>query len=90
MRTVAVILAAVAILTQVVYPIFPTNFVDGEAWIVLIQAARIGGLLTATALAIRAIAFPQRSAQSATADAAATLSESTPPDMGTRTTTSAD
>ncbi len=90
MRTVAVILAAVAVVTQFVYPMFPTNFVDGEAWIVLIQAARIVGLLTATVLAIRAIAFPQRSAQSATADAAATLSESTPPDMGTRTTTSAD
>jgi hypothetical protein len=90
MRTVAVILAAVAVVTQVVYPMFPTNFVDGEAWIVLIQAARIVGLLTATVLAIRAIAFPQRSAQSATADAAATLSESTPPDMATRTTTSAD
>ncbi len=90
MRNVAMILAGVAVLTQFVYPLFPTNFVDGEAWIVLIQAARIGGLLAATVLAVRAIAFPQRSAQSATADAAATFSESTPPDIGTRTTTSAD
>lgn len=90
MRNVATILAGVAVLTQFVYPLFPTNFVDGEAWIVLIHAARIAGLLTATVLAVRAIAFPQRSAQRATADAAATLSESTPPDMGTRTTTSAD
>ena len=90
MRTVATILVVVALLMQVIYPLFPTNFVDGEAWIVLIQAMRIVGLLTATALALRAIAVAQRSAHSATADAAATLSESTPPDIGTRTATSAD
>lgn len=90
MRTVAAILVGVAVLTQFVYPLFPTNFVDGEAWIVLIQAVRITGLVGATVLAVRAIAFPQRSAHRATAEAAATLSESTPPDIGTRTTTSAD
>ena len=89
-RPVALILVAVAVLTQFVYPLFPTNFVDGEAWIVLVQAARIVGLLTATVLAVRAIGFPQRSAQIATADAAATFSESMPPDIGTRTTRSAD
>ncbi len=90
MRFVAVIIAGVAIATQIVYPLFPTNLVDGEIWIVAIQTARITGLLVATALAMRAIAGRQRSAHRATADAAATFSESTPPDMGTRTATSDD
>jgi hypothetical protein len=90
MKVVAAILVVVSVCTQFVYPLFPTNFVDGEAWIVLIQTVRIVGLVTATVLALRAIALVQRNAHRATAEAAATLSESTPPDIGTRTTTSAD
>lgn len=89
-RGVAWILVGVSICSQVVYPLFPTNFTDGEAWIVLVQALRIGGLLAATVLAVRVLAQPALSAQRATADAAATLSESTPPDMGMRTARSAD
>lgn len=88
MRTVALILVGVSISTEIVYPFFYTQFTDGEAWMILVQAGRITGLLVAVVLALNALAQAGRSAQSATADAAATLSESTPPDMGTRTTTS--
>lgn len=88
LRAVALVLVGVSASTVVVYPLFPSQLTDGEAWMVLVQAARIIGLLGAVVLALTALAQAGRSAQSATADAAATLSESTPPDIGTRTTTS--
>jgi hypothetical protein len=89
LRRVVVLVIAVSIATQLVYPLFSTQLTDGFFLIVLVQAFRIVGLLAAIALAVRAL-HPSRSAQSATAAAAATLSESTPPDIGTRTTRSAD
>lgn len=89
LRRVVVLVIAISVATQLVYPLFSTQLTDGFFLIVLVQAFRILGLLAAIVLAVRAL-HPSRSAQSATADAAATLSESTPPDMGTRTTRSAD
>jgi hypothetical protein len=89
LRRVVVLVIAVSIATQLVYPLFSTQLTDGFFLIVLVQAFRIIGLLAAIALAVRAL-HPSRSAQSATAAAAATLSESTPPDIGTRTTRSTD
>jgi hypothetical protein len=88
MRSVILILVGVSVSTEVVYPSFYSQFTEGEAWLVLVQTGRIVGLLVAVVLALGVLAQAGRSAQSATADAAATLSESTPPDMGTRTTTS--
>lgn len=89
LRRVVILVIAVSVATQIVYPLFSTQLTDGFFLIVLVQAFRILGLLAAIVLAVRAL-HPSLSAHSATADAAATLSESTPPDIGTRTTRSAD
>jgi hypothetical protein len=55
LRRVAVILAAVSLLTQLVYPWFPYDLTDGKWAIVAVQCLRIAGLLAASWLAIRAI-----------------------------------
>lgn len=89
LRRVVILVIAVSVATQIVYPLFSTQLTDGFFLIVLVQAFRILGLLAAIVLAVRAL-HPSLSAHSATADAAATLRESTPPDIGTRTTRSAD
>ena len=91
MRRVTILVVAASVLTQVIYPWFPYDLTDGNPPVVLVQALRIGALLSATALALWQISRPAQSdggrrAHSATADAAATLSESTPSDMGMRTT----
>lgn len=90
LRPVALILVGVSVCTQVVYPLFPSQLTDGVWWMIGIQAVRIGGLLVGLALGLRVLYRAGRSAHRATADAAATFSESTPPAIGTRTTTSDD
>lgn len=52
MRRVAVILAAVSLLTQLVYPWFPSGLSDGSILIGLVQVLRIVGLVTATVMAV--------------------------------------
>ncbi len=52
MRRVAVILIAVSILTQLVYPYFPSGLSDGSIVIGIVQALRIVGLVTATVIAV--------------------------------------
>jgi len=55
LRTVAVIVVVVSILTQVVYPWSATQLVTGDAFTIAVQALRITGLLVATALGLLAI-----------------------------------
>jgi hypothetical protein len=55
MRKVAVILALGSVLTQVIYPWFPYDLMDGNLPVVLVQALRIGALVAATVLALRAL-----------------------------------
>jgi len=52
MRRVAVILIAVSLLTQLVYPWFPSGLSDGSIVIGLVQVARIVGLVAATVIAV--------------------------------------
>ena len=52
---VAAILVAVSLITQLVYPWFPYDLMDGNPPIVAVQCLRIIGLIVATALAFRAI-----------------------------------
>jgi len=55
LRRVAVILAGVSLITQLVYPWFPYDLMDGNPPIVAVQCLRIIGLVVATVLAFRAI-----------------------------------
>jgi hypothetical protein len=55
LRTVAALVVAVSILTQVVYPWSATQLVTADTVTVLVQALRITGLLAATALGLAAI-----------------------------------
>ena len=52
MRRVAIILVAVSLLTQFVYPLFPSGLTDGSVLIGLVQVLRIVGLVTATCIAV--------------------------------------
>lgn len=52
MRRVAILLVAVSVLTQVVYPWFPSGLTDGSILIGLIQILRIVGLVMATVIAV--------------------------------------
>ena len=51
MRRVAVILVAVSLLTQLVYPWFPSGLTDGTILIGIVQVLRIVGLVAATVIA---------------------------------------
>jgi hypothetical protein len=62
MRPVGVVLVGVSVLTQFVYPWFPYDLTDGNWPIVAVQCLRIGGLLAATWLALRAISTQGRPA----------------------------
>lgn len=55
MRTVATLVVAVSIFTQVIYPWFPYDLMDGNLPVVIVQALRIGALAAATVLALRVI-----------------------------------
>ena len=55
MRRPAIILIAVSMLTQLVYPWNPSALVDGNPLIVVVQFARVSGLLAATIMAVWAI-----------------------------------
>ncbi len=52
LRTVAGLVVAVSLLTQVVYPWSATQLVTADTLTVLVQSARIAGLLAATGLAL--------------------------------------
>jgi hypothetical protein len=55
LRPTGAILVSISVLTQLVYPWFPYDLTDGNWPIVAVQCLRIGGLLVATVLALRAI-----------------------------------
>jgi hypothetical protein len=52
MRRVAVILVGVSLLTQLVYPYFPSGLSDGSILIGTVQGLRIVGLVAATVIAV--------------------------------------
>jgi hypothetical protein len=55
MRRVAALAAAASILTQVIYPWFPYDLMDGNPPVVLVQTLRIVTLVAATVMSLRAI-----------------------------------
>ncbi len=55
LRTVALILVGVSVITQVVYPFFPSQLTDADAWMVLVQAMRIAALVTAVVMGLRSL-----------------------------------
>ena len=60
MRTVAIVVVAVSVLTQVVYPWSATQLVSGDAVTITVQALRIVGLLGAATLSVAAILRRER------------------------------